>query len=356
MPSLANRPAAAAPPRQAGRLLDLDRAKGLAILLVVFGHLVAREEPEGLTWYEPLRIAVYLFHMPFFMYLSGYVTFWSGAARVRPAGWPTLVRRRAVRLLVPFFAFGIAILAAKLVAARLTTVDNVPPGLGAGLRDLVWNTAHSPATSIWYIGCLFVYVVITPVLLWSGRPGPLLLLGLAALLYIPAAPPVLYLDRVCTYFLFFVAGGLAADAGGAWLRLVDLWRWPALAALLFVVWYVGSGQVTFTWTEGVQQWPYKWYMLTAGLLSMPALHGLVRMRGASSFGALEWFGRYCFVIYLLNTVCIGLVKGLLVKVLPWNAANFPLYAAALMVSGTLLPVVIKRSFLSRVPALDRMTD
>ena len=45
---------------------DIDRAKGLAILLVVFGHLVARADPADVAWYEPLRRAVYAIHMPFF--------------------------------------------------------------------------------------------------------------------------------------------------------------------------------------------------------------------------------------------------------------------------------------------------
>lgn len=33
------------------RRLDLDRAKGLAILLVVYGHIVARQAPANNEWY-----------------------------------------------------------------------------------------------------------------------------------------------------------------------------------------------------------------------------------------------------------------------------------------------------------------
>ncbi len=120
-------PVASLPLRPASRLADIDRAKGLAILLVVFGHLVARQGPTGVGWYDPLRIGIYLFHMPLFMYLSGYVAFMSGAARAPLSGWPAFVRRRAVRLLVPFLLFGLIILCAKLVFARIAIVDNVPP-------------------------------------------------------------------------------------------------------------------------------------------------------------------------------------------------------------------------------------
>ena len=57
----------------------------MAIILVVFGHLVAREDPAGVGWYGPLRMVVYLFHMPFFFYLSGYVAVLSGADRALTA-------------------------------------------------------------------------------------------------------------------------------------------------------------------------------------------------------------------------------------------------------------------------------
>src|SRR5689334_2199437 len=48
------------------RLTDIDRAKGLAIILVVFGHLVPHGTlPQGQEWYDVLWVAIYRFHMPF---------------------------------------------------------------------------------------------------------------------------------------------------------------------------------------------------------------------------------------------------------------------------------------------------
>src|SRR5262245_61238254 len=122
---------------------DLERAKGLAIILVVFGHLVAREGPAGVTWYEPLRQAVYLFHMPFFLFLSGFAAELAGAART--VNIAALTRRRAVRLLLPFLAFGLLILAGKLALGGVMPVDNKPAGAWAGLRALAWNSGQSPA-------------------------------------------------------------------------------------------------------------------------------------------------------------------------------------------------------------------
>ncbi len=114
------------------RRTDIDAAKGLAILLVVFGHLVARADPAGVHWYEPLRRAVYAFHMPFFLYLSGLVAARSGALFVPLAAWPGLARRRAVRLLVPFLGLGLLVVVGKVGAARLMYVDNLPRAWALG--------------------------------------------------------------------------------------------------------------------------------------------------------------------------------------------------------------------------------
>jgi fucose 4-O-acetylase-like acetyltransferase len=348
-------PLAAAPPQRAARRTDIDRVKGLAILLVVFGHLVARQAPADVRWYEPLRIAVYLFHMPLFMYLSGYVTFLSGAARMPLIRWPQLVRRRAARLLLPFLLFGLAVLFGKMVAARFFAVDNVPPDYLAGLRDLVWDTAHSPATSVWYIAVLFVFCVATPPLLALDR-SRILIVAVAALLYVLPLPPPLYLDRVGTYFLFFVAGGLAADAGPRWQRCVDATWLAALALLAAVILPVSLGWIQFEWIEGAQGFPYKWALLIAGLLALPAMHGLVRHAGLAQSATLLTLGRYVFVIYLLNTLFIGATKAVLLKFVSWDGAHFLPFAAALMLAGTLGPILTKCWLLRRIPALDRATE
>jgi fucose 4-O-acetylase-like acetyltransferase len=352
---------AAAPPATttrlalSARLADLDRAKGLAILLVVFGHLVARQPPAGVDWYGPLRIAVYLFHMPFFMYLSGYVAFRSGAARMPPASWRRLAGQRTRRLLLPFLLFGLVILAGKLIAADFVEVDNVPRSFGAGLRALVWDTGHSPATSVWYMAVLFAFSLATPALL-ALDPSRVLLVAVAALAFIAPLPPTLYLDRAGTYFIFFVAGGLAADAGARWYRMQNWLEWPCMAGLLALAYLVASGRIAFTWTEGAQGFPYKWALLAAGLLSLPAIHGLVRHLPLCRWAGLAWLGRHVFVIYLLNTPFIGLTKAGLLQFTPWDGRRFLPFAAVLMAVGVFGPIAAKRLLLRRVPRLDRLTD
>jgi len=68
----------------------LDAVKGLGIVAVVWGHVIV--DPALRGW-------VYLWHMPLFFFLAGYV--FKPATDLRRS-----VRERSLRLLVPYALFG----------------------------------------------------------------------------------------------------------------------------------------------------------------------------------------------------------------------------------------------------------
>jgi fucose 4-O-acetylase-like acetyltransferase len=328
------------------RRLDLDRAKGLGILLVVVGHLGARSVPAGNAWYAYLQTALYQFHMPFFMMLSGYVSMMTGAAMVPVGSWPRLVARRAERLLLPFVLFGLLLVAGKLVAAHFMAVDNMPQSFWAGVSAMAWDTDHSPAISVWYVAVLFIITVLVPPLMWALRerlPG---LLAVALVVYFVPLPHVMYLDRVGHYLLFFVAGLSAAALGESWLGFVGRYWVAFTAALALALWLVISN-----W-DAVYE-PLR--PLVCGSLAIVALHGFVRSKLCSSNQWLLVLGNYSFAIYLLNTPFIGLAKGMMLKVTPWDGYAFLFFAPVMTLAGIVGPMLLKRHVFRRSPALDRLT-
>src|SRR5689334_10098051 len=141
-------------------LYDIHRARGFAIILVVLGHIVAREPPLGNAWYSSIQYVIYSFHMPFFMYLAGVVFSYSGNALHPRPNYSEYLLRRAIRLLVPFMLFGLAIISGKYLLANSVQVDDAPANLLTGLEALIWNTSRSPVRSIWFLFVLFVYCMI----------------------------------------------------------------------------------------------------------------------------------------------------------------------------------------------------
>jgi fucose 4-O-acetylase-like acetyltransferase len=329
---------------------DIEQAKGLAISLVVFGHLVARQDPAGVHWYEPLRRAVYSFHMPFFLYLSGLVSVHSGFLQQRRASFCRLAVARAKRLLLPFFGLGVLIVLGKCAAMGLVHVDNAPASLEAGLLALVWDTGNSPALSIWYLFVLFVVSLVCLALL-DGRAErlPWLLAGALVLFWVKL-PSYIYLDRVGMFAPFFLMGAAAGFAGARWEAWMDqVWPW-ALAgfavALAIIAALPTGGMLT-----------QKIILLLAGTGSLQAIHGSLRqLRYPPLQQALSLLGRYSFMIYLFNTLCIGLVKAILLLGWSWDGANFLPFAAMLMGAGLMGPMALKRYAFRHIKRLDRLTD
>jgi polysaccharide biosynthesis protein PslL len=124
-------------PAAGQRIVTLDVAKGIGIVLVVLGH-----NPVFHQNAPPLYEAVFLFHMPLFFFLSG-MTF-------RPAPVEEALRKRARSLLVPYFVMGAIAVVLALQAdgtlAALTSLGGILYGTGHTIRFV----------PLWFLPCLFL--------------------------------------------------------------------------------------------------------------------------------------------------------------------------------------------------------
>lgn len=121
------------------RLGYIDCLKGFAIFLVVLGHVVQNYNLMD-SWI--FRI-IYSFHMPLFMFMSGYVCF-------RKYDW-TIIKKRGIQLLIPFFSYipvkyGLDIL--------LTGNQNI------SLLEYICRVVYHPDGGLWFLWALFFITVL----------------------------------------------------------------------------------------------------------------------------------------------------------------------------------------------------
>ena len=321
------------------RVPALDMAKGTAIVLVVIGHVVSRNNyAPGAEWYLELRRLIYLFHMPLFMALSGMALGLSWRHRASASEVGRFVALRVRQFALPFVAMGVLVVGGKLLAAHWVHVDNPPASLAQGLAAIVLTPMQSPSAFLWYIQVLAVYYLVVPWLLqWSARwAGPALLLaGLALASF--SVTPVANLDQAVAYLPFFAAGLLlgrhwsAVAATVITARSWPLWAWLFLATL-------GVAHLI-----GTQP---KWLV---GALSIPfvlAVHQTIR-----GGRLLTFLGGYTLSIYLFNTIAIGLAKAALLPLVPYRGHFFLVYLVVLTVAGLLAPILLKRVLAGRWPRL-----
>jgi fucose 4-O-acetylase-like acetyltransferase len=284
----------------------LDNAKMGLVLLVVVGHcwaLLPSDGPGG-----RLYDFLYLWHMPAFVLISGYLS--RGFVYEGRRMWQ-LVRT----LLVPYLVFEAALALFRIYVG------------GERMRDL-WADPHFP---LWYLLALFVWRLLVPVF----RPvagAVVVAVGISLVGgYVGGdAARMLDLGRILGFLPFFVIGLKATPERLAWLR----GRFPtALGIAAFaVLWLLGSNLDRWAETSYLYYRPYE--ILDAPVAPFVVTRLLVILAGlvgAFAFLALTtgrdgWFARMGSA-----TMIVYLFHGFAVKTADY--AGFREWAAAHPVQG-----------------------
>lgn len=143
-----------------GRQMWIDVAKGVLILLVVVGHSVGTGfHLPGPKWacelFQGIYKVIYTFHMPAFFVLAG-VTWSAGKS-----GFGGYVRKKAFRLLTPYYAFGLVfVMLGFFVGGVAASNDGYYGGdVNSNLNvfvDFLLGGACPLNSPLWFLPCLFV--------------------------------------------------------------------------------------------------------------------------------------------------------------------------------------------------------
>lgn len=123
------------------RISYIDQLKGIAIFLVVLGHLIGHNAGSG----NGLWTFIYSFHMPLFMFISGYLA--SVTSTEEALSWSKIGRtilKKSRTLLLPSLTWGIAI--PYLLLEKTET--SLPSVINDWLQ--IWGGG------LWFLNTLFV--------------------------------------------------------------------------------------------------------------------------------------------------------------------------------------------------------
>jgi fucose 4-O-acetylase-like acetyltransferase len=324
-----------------GRVSAIDTAKGVAIALVVCGHMVARDlKPQGNDWWMSFHSHLYSFHMAFFFFLSGYVFFMNA-----PDKWPSRLHKSVGKLLPAYFLFALIVYVAKFAAVRVLHVDRPVTHPLDELVLLVSYPTESFAQFLWFIvTLLMIYALVTLFRVWITRHLAAALavaFGLHLLSVTNHVTTFLALQQVTRYALFFLLAGVCQRNLVAWALAVS--RFGGLSVAAF------AGSLILL--------PSVWLPTVAGLLSLPALFAVAAWldRWPGIRGPLQFLGGNTLSIYLMSSLTMGLVRGIAVRMWGWDDWHFFVVAPTLIAAGLLLPIAIQRLVFARWAWTDRIT-
>lgn len=185
----------------AKRLIGIDVMQGIAMVLVVLGHHLFNFMPE---WYKELFIWIYTFHMPLFIFISGFLIRYSYKGVNGWKEYKQYVTKRLKKFFLPFLIVGtIGTLATWNFKDVNVLLNN--------LLNLIISPKESEVTFLWYIYLLFIFYCIAPVI-FNAKSWIKVLLFIGALYLSVHIIPISYLciDWFTRYFVFFLCGAFVA--------------------------------------------------------------------------------------------------------------------------------------------------
>lgn len=289
--------------QQTARFDVIDSAKGVGIVLVVFGHAWRGAQGAGLIperamvlgqqidLFGTIDAMIYAFHMPLFFFLSG-LLFLETLQKYQTA---TLMRGRLTRLLWPmvlwtWLFFGVKLLAGDGANAPVTAADFPIVPL-------------PPYEHLWFLWALFVIqaVLVLAYALWGGRfRNQALRWGAAALAFAWAValpfvsvPSPLW-GPVVAHVPYFLAG-ITAGAFLGWRPNIAV-QGLAAAAFIFLLWLV----------EGSKAAPVH-------SLALVVLGWIFLLGGAQNGRLFVVLGQGSMAIYLTHTIFSAALRIVMLK-------------------------------------------
>lgn len=330
------------------RLIDIDKAKGFAIFLVVLGHIISGGIPLDNDWFLILTQAIYRFHMPFFMFLSGAIYFYTFNPFKNINDFFFYLRKKAGRLLPGFFIIGVLVLLGKFIASKFIVVARVEENFLLGILNLFVNPAVSAAGSLWYVYVLFEFYIVFPIFFIAFRKN-LYVIALATLILylIQAAVPItqyFLLERFMESAFFFSLGFIFID------------QYEFLTIKINKFWYVfillfAASFYSREFLDGDSNG------LVISVFSIAAIYAFVNFKfwGAAIENGLLLLADYTFSIYLFNTIFIGLTKGVMFKFISWDGLNLLIFLPVLLFAGIFLSIWLQKYLLAKSTYLNKIT-
>jgi fucose 4-O-acetylase-like acetyltransferase len=305
----------------------IDNAKGVLIVLVVFGHLLESSGGWANRLFSLVLTGIYMFHMPAFIFLSGMT------AKIAGLGG------RVAKILIMLAAFQ-AIYVSVLIAKN---------GVFAG-------TLLQPYWLLWFLLSLIWWMVLLPVI--KNVPFSFavsIAIALCAGL-IPWAGYPLSIARTLVFFPFFVAGALYGKQVWSFLSPHSQWRYLALLAVIVLAFTLHHYGVRNAWFYGSFRYDQLEVDGLSGILTRGALLAAATVATVSVFVSMpeaktifSKAGRNSLSVFLLHGLFVVIagpsISEVVKQVGPWTELSLLLIISGLLVaflSANFLDEAIRR--------------
>ena len=286
-----------------GRDRTVDALRGLAIVLVVLGHInrgmLERQAGMRASSLGMLDFYLYTVHMPIFFYLAGYYA-WQAIAKHSVAYYLT---SRWHNIIYPYIFWSVLTFAAHQLGTMVTSIHH-----SVSVVDLAL-IAWAPINVLWFLYALLLMQLVA--LVARRHPWALLVAALITSsvwsLFLPVNAFGI-IGKSALHVPFFACGFSMASAGKK--PIPDVLHLAPVVIAALLVFAVGCAAAVGLGATA----PVTLTLLPLSLCGMIALAGVVRWSSSSMIGRhLVRLGTLSLPIYLLHSFVLAIVPRLLAR-------------------------------------------
>lgn len=303
-------------------------AQIIGCLLVIMGHSypLTGIVPQHM---ENLRQFIYYFHMPLFVFMSGYLLIYSGG--LKKYGSKNYIKKRAVKLLTPYFLLSVVAFVPKVLLSSFTSdkaefsfeylITNflVP-------RDNIWG-------HFWFIPMIFTCVIAGCLVIWAREKSKLMfwiaLFLSFVIMILPVNEDLLGIEDFTNSFFYYITGMTVAYYPSVQKSILNnkLFLFCPVFVMLILHFY---GYFNGSLTDEL-------IVAAVALLMIAFVLRTCNIYDFSEKPGFKFLGKNIFSVFILSWPCQCAIEIIFNKIL---ALDFYLVFILMLSGGIIIPAVI----------------
>lgn len=321
----------------------VDYAKGLGIILVVYGHITEGVFNAGMVMnthlYTAIDTMIYSFHMPLFFFLSG-LFFTSSLAK---RGFKNNIVNKIDTIFYPYVVWSIL---QGIIEATLSKYTN-----GHVTYTEVFSLLWAPRAQFWFLYILFFTFVIASIIFIKNRNSKLMIavVCLFSIVYIfQSYLPSIYILTLCyVHMVFFFIGILVVNLN--LINKINNLKSFILISLFFII-----SQYWFVVIEGFGRLDRGLYSFIVAIIAITFIVALSMQLVKLNLRFLAYIGESSLYIYLLHVLIGSGIRIILQKAFHIESASIQIIVGCIAAIGLSLIFIeftkkFNLSFLFKAP-------
>lgn len=311
----------------------IDNTKLFACILVVIGHLLQGLNKADIQWnnnlYEYINNFIYIFHMPLFMCLSGYLyAKLTKISNIKEYG--LFIKKKFINLSIPYVVFYVEYVIINMIFANSVNSQK-------GIQDIL-NILTNPMPPFWFLYALFLIFVIVPIVEKIYQRKTYLVFAVFVLLHlleIFVKTPIYAINIVCQYGVYFYLGKVVLEN----VKRIDTGIKMSISNIVIF------NILGFTYSYIVKEQIFNIRGLLPIIQFLLAIYGTIV--SIQFFRLIEnklvyckiinFMSKYTFSIYLMHTMFSAGIRIVLLKL---GIYNFYIHFILGLIMGMVMPILV----------------